>query len=99
MPYTDPTTRAELIESIHQPWKATLGDCLQRWDELDPGTRAQSYLVIQDHAGTRLTLNATKIAALKADVSSAHFRPCDLSNRAAGFGLEDVGEVEQIVVA
>jgi hypothetical protein len=64
MPTTDPNERAELTESIHQPWKATLGECLRRWDELDPLTRAQSYLVIQEHAGNRLTLNAAKIAVL-----------------------------------
>jgi hypothetical protein len=28
MPITDPDNRAELIETIHQPWKATLGSGL-----------------------------------------------------------------------
>jgi hypothetical protein len=51
MLHTDPTARAELIESIHQPWKATLAGCLSRWSSLDPLMQAQSYLVIQDHAG------------------------------------------------
>lgn len=64
MPTTDLNKRAELIESIHQPWKATLAECLQRWKELHPLKRAQSYLVIQEMTGIRRTLNATRIAAL-----------------------------------
>lgn len=71
MPTTNPNDRAELIESIHQPWKATLGECLRRWHGLDPLTRAQSYLVIQEQAGNRLTLNAAKIAALAERMAAA----------------------------
>jgi len=64
MPITDPDSRAELIESIHQPWKATLGECLRRWNELDPRKRTQSYLVIEESTGNRLTLNAAMIAIM-----------------------------------
>jgi hypothetical protein len=60
----DPNGRAELIESIHQPWKATLGECLQRWRELDGPTRSQSYLVVQEGPDRRRTLNASRIAEL-----------------------------------
>lgn len=58
-------------QSIHQPWKATLVECLRRWNGLDPLTREQSYLVIQEQAATRLTLNATKIAALAERMTTA----------------------------
>jgi hypothetical protein len=73
------TDRAELIESIHAPWKATVGECLSRWSRLDPLTRAHSYLVVHGEAGGRVTLNAVKIFALQADVAPAHFTPGDLS--------------------
>ena len=33
---------AELVESIHQPWKATVIECLRRWRALPPPIRAQS---------------------------------------------------------
>lgn len=66
MTHVDPDGRAELIESIHQPWKATLGECLRRWRALDPVTREQSYLVVEDQARRRRTFNATKIAELAA---------------------------------
>ncbi|MEG8055051.1 hypothetical protein QP185_20750 [Sphingomonas aerolata] len=64
MPITDPDNRAELIETIHQPWKATLGECLRRWNGLDPLRRTQSYLVIEKNSGNRLTLNAAMIAIM-----------------------------------
>ncbi len=73
------TDCAELVESIHEPWKATIGECLSRWTRLDPLTRAQSYLVVHGDAGGRVTLNAAKIVALQADVSAAHFGPSDLT--------------------
>jgi hypothetical protein len=64
MTSADPNRRAELIESIHQPWKATLGECLSRWRGLAPQVRAQSYLVVEDETRRRRTLNAAKIAEL-----------------------------------
>jgi hypothetical protein len=64
MPTTDPDATAELIESIHQPWKSTLADCLRRWNRLDPFTREQSYLVIQEQDGRRRTLHGEGIAEL-----------------------------------
>jgi hypothetical protein len=73
------TDRAELIESIHAPWKATVSECLSRWTRLDPLTRAQSYLVVHGVAGHRVTLNAAKIGALQADVAPSHFSPGNLS--------------------
>ena len=61
-----PGDRAELVESIHQPWKATVGECLTRWHALDRGIRERSYLVVQDGADRRRTLNASHIAELAA---------------------------------
>ena len=60
------TDRAELIETIHQPWRATVGECLDRWQKLEPYARSASYLVvIGDHAARR-TLNAARMAELAA---------------------------------
>mgnify|MGYP004544656177 CR=1 FL=1 len=64
----DPNGRAELVESIHQPWRATLGECLQRWRSLDVRTQGISYLVVDQGGGCRRTLNASKIAELAAVV-------------------------------
>lgn len=58
--------QAQLVESIHQPWKATLDECLQRWRSLDAATRAHSYLVVQGEHDMRRTLNARHIAELAA---------------------------------
>ena len=58
------TARAELVETIHQPWRATVGECLDRWHQLEPGARAASYLVLIDDAAARRTLNSTRIAEL-----------------------------------
>ena len=60
----DPHAPAELIWSIHQPWKASLGECLLRWRALEPQWRTQSYLVLHGEAGARRTLDATAIALL-----------------------------------
>lgn len=66
----DPKRGAALVESIHQPWRATLGECLQRWRLLDAATRAACYLVLDgDEPTTRHTLNARRIAELSADLS------------------------------
>lgn len=63
---------AQLVESIHQPWKATLGECLQRWRALDATTRSQSYLVVQGtRDGYRQTLNASRIAELASTAQQA----------------------------
>lgn len=66
MPTTDRDGPAELIESIHQPWKATVAECLRRWRALPPRIRSQSYLVVEERTGIRRTLNAAKIADLAA---------------------------------
>ncbi|HVF93550.1 MAG TPA: hypothetical protein VM900_04480 [Sphingomonas sp.] len=59
--------QAQLVESIHQPLKASLGECLRRWRSLDDATRAQSYLVVQgERHDARRTLNARHIAELAA---------------------------------
>ena len=67
---TDRHARAELIENIHQPWRATLAECLHRWGTLSPGARSQSYLVLQEQGGRRHTLNATGIADLAARLAA-----------------------------
>lgn len=61
---TDPETEAELVRSIHQPWRAPLRDCLRCWRALDAAAQARSYLVLRGEAGLRRTLNASAIAEL-----------------------------------
>ena len=62
--HTDADTEAELIRSIHQPWRASLGECLRCWSALDAAAQARSYLVLRGEAGLRRTLNARAIAEL-----------------------------------
>lgn len=63
----EPNRRAELVASIHSPWRATIAECLLRWTSLDGATRAHSYLVIEgDEPGARHTLNSSGIAELAA---------------------------------
>ena len=66
---TDPDTPAELIESIHQPWKATVAECLRRWRLLDQARRSRSYLVVHAQAGARHTLNGVGIADLSTRIA------------------------------
>lgn len=61
---TDMTARADLVASIHAPWRATVGECLARWEALSCRERSQSYLVLRGEAGARRTLNASAIAEL-----------------------------------
>ena len=72
----DPKRGAALVESIHQPWRATLGECLQRWRGLDAQARAACYLVLDgEEPTTRHTLNARRIAELAASLPSGEERP------------------------
>lgn len=64
MPTTDPNASAELIASMHQPWRATVAECLQQWRSLDPRMQSGSYLVLHGKAGLRSTLNGATIADL-----------------------------------
>jgi hypothetical protein len=64
MPHTDRHSPAELIWSMHQPWRASVGECLARWRTLDGAVRAQSFLVVHGSGGTRRTLAAAGIAEL-----------------------------------
>lgn len=59
-----PEARADLVASIHAPWRATVDECLRRWAALCPSERARSYLVLRGDAGARRTLNAAAIAEL-----------------------------------
>ena len=61
---TDPHSPAELVFSIHQPWRASVGECLARWRSLDDAGRACSYLILHGEAGARQTLTGERIAAL-----------------------------------
>ena len=63
MPY-DPDVTAELVESIHQPWRATVGECVSRWTAFDARKRSASFLVVHGEGGGRHTLNAKGIAVL-----------------------------------
>jgi len=58
--------RAELVETIHQPWKATVRDCLDRWRSVPAAAQAGCYLVLHEGAVHRRTLNAGRIAELAA---------------------------------
>lgn len=60
---------AQLVESIHQPWAASLHDCLHRWRRLDPPRRQRCYLVIHGpQPAIRRTLNGRQIADLAASL-------------------------------
>lgn len=65
-----PTSRsvtAQLVASIHQPWRATVEECLDRWRRLDAPARASAYLVLEGpEPNLRRTLNAAEIAKLVA---------------------------------
>lgn len=62
----DPNGRAELVETIHQPWKASVRDCLARWRAVPVDARDACYLVLHEGAAYRRTLNAGRIAELDA---------------------------------
>lgn len=65
-----PTSRsvtAQLVASIHQPWRAPVQECLDRWCRLDAAERARAYLVLEGpEPNRRRTLNAAEIAKLVA---------------------------------
>lgn len=60
----DRQSPAELTWTLHQPFRASVADCLHRWRTLDAAARARSYLVLHGHAGLRRTLDAERIADL-----------------------------------
>jgi hypothetical protein len=62
----DPDARAELVETIHQPWKASVRDCLARWRQVPAAARDCCYLVLHDGPAARRTLNAGRLAELDA---------------------------------
>lgn len=67
-----PTRSARLVSGIHPPRGATLAECLALWRALAPAERFASYLVVDGDAdGTRVTLNAARIAALAASAGEA----------------------------
>lgn len=54
---------AQLVESIHQPWRASVPECIERWRRLDAARRANAYLVLEGpEPSLRRTLNAAAIA-------------------------------------
>ena len=59
------TLSAQLVASIHQPWRAPVHECLERWRRLDAAARASAYLVLEGpEPSVRRTLNASAIAEL-----------------------------------
>jgi len=59
------TDTAQLVASIHQPWRASVHECLDRWRRLDAAARASAYLVLEGpEPSLRRTLNAAEIAKL-----------------------------------
>lgn len=60
---------ATLVASICAPWRASVAECLSRWQSLDGASRATSYLVLEGKApGLRHTLNSSAIEQLAAKV-------------------------------
>ena len=56
---------ARLVDSLYQPSPSTVGECLARWNKLEPDTRDRCYLVIDGvEPGARQTLNSGQIAEL-----------------------------------
>jgi len=56
---------AQLVASIHQPWRASVRECLDRWLRLDSAARESAYLVLEGpEPNLRRTLNAAEIAKL-----------------------------------
>lgn len=61
----EPSRPAELVASIHSPWRASVAECVLRWTSFDDRTRAQSYFVVRgDEPGARHTFNGDRIAEL-----------------------------------
>jgi len=59
------TATAQLVASIHQPWRAPVHECLDRWRRLDAVARSTAYLVVEGpEPRRRRTLNASAIAEL-----------------------------------
>ncbi len=59
------TATAQLVASIHQPVRASVHECLDRWRRLDAAARASAYLVLEGpEPSLRRTLNASAIAEL-----------------------------------
>ncbi|WP_293877308.1 MULTISPECIES: hypothetical protein [unclassified Sphingomonas] len=59
---------AQLVASIHQPWRASVHECIERWRRLDGAAQASAYLVLEGpEPSARRTLNAAAIAALALD--------------------------------
>lgn len=68
----EPNRPAQLVASLHAPWRATVAECLTRWADLDRDARARSYLVLEgDEPGVRRTLNGGRIAELAARLRSS----------------------------
>lgn len=58
---------ATLVASICAPWRASVAECLSRWQSLNGASRATSYLVLEGGApGVRHTLNSRAIEQLVA---------------------------------
>lgn len=59
------TATAQLVASIHQPLRASVHECLDRWRRLDANARAAAYLVLEGpEPHVRRTLNGAAIAQL-----------------------------------
>ena len=56
---------AQLVASIHQPVRASVRECLDRWLRLDAAARESACLVLEGpEPNLRRTLNASEIAKL-----------------------------------
>ena len=58
---------ARLVDSLYQPCRTTVGECLARWRALEPEARAGCYLVVDGpDSTTQQTFNGRQIADLSA---------------------------------
>jgi hypothetical protein len=86
-------------------WLLWVG-CIQ--DALWPGTShaknglAQHRPLIRVTDGQLSSVSAQRVTSAwpsKADIAPCHFEECHIADRRTGLGFEDVGQIEQIVIA
>jgi hypothetical protein len=66
----DLSSGARLVESLYQPARSTVSECLARWHGLEPHAQVRCYLIIDgEQVGARQTLNGGQIAELSIRLS------------------------------
>ena len=63
---------ARLVDSLYQPGRSTLGECLTRWRALELHARERCYLVVEGvEPGMQQTMNSRQIAELSSSLRPA----------------------------